>query len=151
MFKFVSFSGVIIYISRQRIDWFSLPISIAPSSHSCRSTPFSHSYQFWFYNSSRNIYLPSLTRFKVISQKLITVTDEFFQTVPECSLPSTVSKNTIKTIGHHVRSRGVKGYSCPFWPCTRANHGRYSSFQVIFCGSWKHNLFNKILRKKPDR
>ena len=32
----------------------------------------------------------------------IKVTDEFFETFPECSLPSTVSKNTIKTIGHHI-------------------------------------------------
>ena len=29
----------------------------------------------------------------------------FFHTFPECSLPSTVSKNTIKTIGHHSRLR----------------------------------------------
>ena len=31
----------------------------------------------------------------------------FFETFPECSLPSTVSKNTIKLIGHHSRLRDV--------------------------------------------
>ena len=35
----------------------------------------------------------------------------FFETFPECSLPSTVSKNTIKTIGHHSRLRDVMGQS----------------------------------------
>ena len=35
----------------------------------------------------------------------------FFETFPECSLPSTVSKNTIKTIGHHSGLRDVMGQS----------------------------------------
>ena len=35
----------------------------------------------------------------------------FFETFPECSLPSAVSKNTIKTIGHHSRLRDVIGQS----------------------------------------
>ena len=34
-----------------------------------------------------------------------------FETFPECSLPSTVSKNTIKMIGHHSRLRDVMGQS----------------------------------------
>ena len=37
----------------------------------------------------------------------IKVTDEFFETFSECSLQSTVSKNTIKMIGHHSRFRDV--------------------------------------------
>ena len=63
-FKFVSFSKVIIYVYRYRaidihsIDWFSISISIAPSSHSCRNTsrPFTL-FQSWLYNCSRNINL----------------------------------------------------------------------------------------------
>ena len=35
----------------------------------------------------------------------------FFETYPECSLPSTVSKNTIKMIGHHSRLKDVMGQS----------------------------------------
>jgi len=70
-FKFVSFFKVIIYVYRYRaivihcIDWLSVSASIVPSSHSYRytSTP---SYQFWFYNCSRNISLLCLNTFKVI-------------------------------------------------------------------------------------
>ena len=35
----------------------------------------------------------------------------FFETFPECSLTSTVSKNTIKTIGHHSRLRDLMDQS----------------------------------------
>ena len=70
----------------------------------------------------------------------IKVTDEFFETSLECSLPSTVSKNIIKMIGHHSRLRDVMGQSYLICACTRANHARYSSVQVIFCGSSKHSL-----------
>ena len=34
-----------------------------------------------------------------------------FETFPECSLPSTVSKYTIKMIGHHSHLRNVMGQS----------------------------------------
>ena len=34
----------------------------------------------------------------------------FFETFPEFSLPSTVSKNIIETIGHHSRLRDVMGH-----------------------------------------
>ena len=44
----------------------------------------------------------------------------FFETFPECSLPSTVLKNTIKTIGHHSRLRDVMGQSYLICACTRA-------------------------------
>ena len=54
----------------------------------------------------------------------IKVTDEFFETFPECSLPSTVWKNTIKMIGHHSRLRDVVVQSYPIYACTRANHAR---------------------------
>ena len=66
----------------------------------------------------------------------------FFETFPECSLPSTVSKNTIKMIGHHSRLRDVMGQSYLICACTRTNHARYSSVQVTFCGSSKHSLLN---------
>ena len=41
---------------------------------------------------------------------------------------STVSKNAIKMIGHHARLRDATGQS---YACTRANHARYSSVQVV--------------------
>ena len=63
-----------------------------------------------------------------------------FETFPECSLPSAVSKNAIKMIGHHSRLRGVMGQSYPIYACTHANHARYSSVQVTFCGSSKLSL-----------
>ena len=62
----------------------------------------------------------------------------FFETFPECSLPRTVSKNTIKMIGHGSRLRDVMAQSGPFDACARANHARYSSVNVTFCGSSKH-------------
>ena len=71
----------------------------------------------------------------------------FFKTFPECSLPSTVSKNTLKMIGHHSRLRDVMGQSYPIYACTRANHARYSSVQVTFCGSSEHSLLKKYLGK----
>ena len=65
----------------------------------------------------------------------------FSETFPECSLPSTVSKNTIKMIGHHSRLRDMMGQSYLICACTRANHARYSSVHVTFCGSSKHSLY----------
>ena len=40
----------------------------------------------------------------------------FFETFPGCSLPSTVSKNTIKMIGHHSYLRDVIGQFTLFVP-----------------------------------
>ena len=57
---------------------------------------------------------------KMIPQKL-NFPMNFFETFPECSLPSTVSKNTIKMIGHHSRLRDAMGQSCPIYACTRAS------------------------------
>ena len=74
----------------------------------------------------------------------------FFKTFPKCSLPSTVSKNTIKIIGHHSRLRDVMGQSYPIYACTFANHARYSSAHVTFCGSSKQ-FIKVILREKLDR
>ena len=54
----------------------------------------------------------------------------FFETFPKGSLPSTVSKNTIKMIGHHSRLRDAMGQCYPIYACTRANHARYSSVHV---------------------
>ena len=77
--------------------------------------------------------------FKVLPRKL-KLPIKFFETFPECSLPSTVSKNTIKMIGHHSRFRD--GMSQSFLICarTRANHARDSLDHVTFCGSPKHTL-----------
>ena len=76
---------------------------------------------------------------KVIPQNL-KLPMNFCETFHHCSLPSTVSKNTIKMIGHHAHLRDVTGQSYPIYACTRANHASYSSVKVIFCGSWKHSL-----------
>ena len=43
---------------------------------------------------------------KMIPQKL-KLPIKFFENFPECSLPSTVLKNTIKMIGHHSRLRDL--------------------------------------------
>ena len=51
-----------------------------------------------------------------------------FETFPECSLLSIVSKKTIKLIDHHSRLRDVLGQSYPIYACTRAN-------QALFIGS----------------
>ena len=77
---------------------------------------------------------------KVIPQKLKWPMN-FFLTFPERSLPSTVSKNTIKMMGHQSRLRDMMGQSYPIHGCTRANHARYSSVQFIFCGSLKGRKF----------
>ena len=69
----------------------------------------------------------------------------FFETFPICPLQSTVSKNTIKMIGHHFRLREMMGQSYPIYACTHANHARYSSVQVTFCGSSKHSLLKQYL------
>ena len=76
---------------------------------------------------------------KVIPQKL-NFPMNFFETFPECSLPSTVSKNTIKMISHHSRLRDAMGQSCPIYACTRANHARHPSVHFTFCGSSKHSF-----------
>ena len=81
---------------------------------------------------------PPLT-LKVIPQKLNFLMN-FFETFSECSLPSTVSKNTIKMIGHHSRLRDAMGQSCPIYACTSANHARHPSVHVTFCGSSKHSF-----------
>ena len=63
------------------------------------------------------------------------------ETFPECFLPNTVSKNTIKMIGHHARLRDVMGQSYLIYACNRTNHARYSaSVNVTFCGTSKHSL-----------
>jgi len=56
---------------------------------------------------------------KVIPQKL-TFPINFFETFPESSLLSTVSKKTIKTIGHHSRLRDMMGQTYPIFACTGA-------------------------------
>ena len=64
----------------------------------------------------------------------------FFETFPESSLLNTVSKKTIKMIGHHSHLRDMMGQSYPIYACTRANHAHYSSVHVTFYGSSKHTL-----------
>ena len=59
----------------------------------------------------------------------------FFKTLSEYSLQSTVSKNKMKKIGHHSRKRDMMGQSCPIYAYTRANRARYSLVYVTFCGS----------------
>jgi len=63
--------------------------------------------------------------FKVIQQKL-NLPMNFFETFPESSLLSTVSKKTIKMIGHYSRLRDMMGQSYPIHACTSANHKNYN-------------------------
>ena len=73
----------------------------------------------------------------------IKIADECFETLPEGSLPSTVSKKkkTIKMVGDYFSLRDVMDQSYPIYVCTLSNHGRYSSIYVNFCGSSpKHSL-----------
>ena len=62
-----------------------------------------------------------VVKVKVIPQKQ-KLPMNVFETLTECSLPSTASKNTIKSIGHHSRLRDMIGQSYPMYACTRANH-----------------------------
>ena len=50
----------------------------------------------------------------------IKVAMNFFETFPECSLPSTVSKKKNK----NDRSMMGQSYAICFYACTRANHVR---------------------------
>ena len=77
----------------------------------------------------------------------IKFTNEFFETFPEWSLPSTVLKTTIKMIGRHSCLRDVTDQSYPIYGLTCVNHTHYSSVQVIFCSSLKHNLLKEYLVK----
>ena len=76
---------------------------------------------------------------KVIPQKL-NLPMNFFETFPESSLLSTVSKKT-KMIGQHSRLRDMMGQSYPIYACTSAYHAHYLSVHVTFCGGSKHTLF----------
>ena len=76
---------------------------------------------------------------KVIPQKL-NFPMNFFVTFPKSSLLSTVSKKTIKMIGHHSRLRDMMGHSYRIYACTSAYHAQYLSVHVTFCVSSKHTL-----------
>ena len=43
----------------------------------------------------------------------------------ECSLLSTVSKNTIKKIGHHARKKDLMGQTYLIYACSCTNRARY--------------------------
>ena len=89
---------------------------------------------------SRFVTFCNKKRIKVIPQKL-NLPMNCFGTFHESSLLSTVSKNTIKMIGHHSRLRDMMGQSYPIYVCTSAYHAYYLSVHVTFCGSSKHTLF----------
>ena len=46
-------------------------------------------------------------------------------------------------IGHHACLRNMMGQSYPIYACIRANHTRYLSVYVTFCGSSKHGTWEK--------
>ena len=60
------------------------------------------------------------------------------------SLPSTASKNTTKKIGRRARKREIDAGTC-------ANHARYSSVDVTFCGSWKNSLYLEKTSRRQSR
>ena len=78
--------------------------------------------------------------FKVIPQKYWKLPMNFFETFPECSLPSTVSKNAIKMIGHHSRLRDLMGQSYLICACTQLITTVIHRSHVTFWGSSKHSL-----------
>ena len=65
-----------------------------------------------------------------------------FETFPKCSLPSTVSENTIKMISHdhHARLRAGMDQSYPIYACARVYHARYSSVQVTNVTAFAGNI-----------
>ena len=71
----------------------------------------------------------------------------FFETFPECSPPSIVSKERTKMIGHHSRLRDMMGQSYPIYACSRANHAHYSSVHVKFCSTSKHTFLKNTWEK----
>ena len=73
----------------------------------------------------------------------------FFETFAECSLVSTVLKNTIKMIGHYSRLRDVTGLSYLICACTHANHARYSSVQGVVFPLPKRNRSFPVSPKFP--
>ena len=79
----------------------------------------------------------------------------FFETFPECSLPSTVSKNTIKMIGHHSRLKDVMANLTPFMPVlvliTRVVHRYTLHFAVARNISYKSNTREKNLTGRKCR
>ena len=75
----------------------------------------------------------------------------FFETFPECSLPRTVSKNTIKMIGHHSRLKEYDGPNLPILMpvvvlITRVIHRSTLNFAVA-----RNIVYKVILGKKLDR
>ena len=98
----------------------------------------------------RWLYAREFSVFKAIPQKLklpmIFLNFPWMFSTKHC-----FEKKTIKLTGHHSRLRDVMDQSYPIYACTRANHARYSSVHVAFCGSWKHSLQRKNLGKKLDR
>ena len=67
----------------------------------------------------------------MIPQKL-NLPMNFFETFPESSLLSTVSKKTIKMVGHHSRLRDMMGQSYPIYACTSAYQGIIYRFTLHF-------------------
>ena len=65
----------------------------------------------------------------------------FFETFPESSLLSTVSKKSNKNDRSPFSLRDMMGQSYPICACTSAYHAHYLSVHVTFCGSSKHTLF----------
>ena len=86
----------------------------------------------------------------------------FFEIFPESSLLSTVSKKTIKMIGHHSLLRDMMGQSYPIFAWSRAYHaflyehafmtqtacavGMRNAILRIFIFQYKHYSTNVNLR-----
>ena len=79
----------------------------------------------------------------------IFISDDFFETFPGCSLPSTVSKK--KMIAHHSHLTEVMDQSHTLYACTCANQERYSSIHATFCGTNSKQFIKATLGKKLDR
>ena len=75
----------------------------------------------------------------------------FFETFPGCCLPSTVSKNTIKMIGHHSHLRDVVGQSYPIYAAVLMLITRVIHRSTLDFGVARNIVCKVILGKKFDR
>ena len=98
--------------------------------------------------NSKKLFLNGGVCIKVILQKQ-NLLNNSFKTFLKCSSSMSVSKTTVKKIGHRARL-GVVGETYPIYACTGTNQRVISSVHGTFCCSWKQG-FLKYHFKKLDR
>ena len=100
--------------------------------------------------NSKKFFLNGGARIKVILQKQ-NLLNNSFKTFLKFSLSMSVSKTTVKKIGHRACLGDVVGETYPIYACTGTNQRVISSVHGTFCcSSWKQG-FLKYHFKKLDR